>query len=228
MPSVFCIVDDKHVPLFRVIWVSAVPHFCGEDDCLCEGRYEIRLEQGESIWGSQEDRDWVIAAFNQGMSFDDFTIKQLAGDLLPDPTVDDLIATAFHRNTLTNSEGGTNDEEFRNVAVVDRVNTTMEVWMGTTMACAQCHTHKFDPITQAEYFQFFDFFNQTADTDRTDECPIVELFDDPEQKVRKSEFKAQIAELEELLEEDPNDQLLRDDLTHQRYIRGIFARANPD
>ncbi len=62
MPSVFCIVDDKHVPLFRVMWVADVPHFCGEDDCNCEGRYEIRLEQGESVWGSQEDRDRVIAA----------------------------------------------------------------------------------------------------------------------------------------------------------------------
>ena len=76
----------------------------------------------------------VIRAFNENMPFDQFTIEQLAGDLLPYPTEDQLIATAFHRNTLTNNEGGTNDEEFRNVAVVDRVNTTMAVWMGTTMA----------------------------------------------------------------------------------------------
>ncbi|HUP78128.1 MAG TPA: DUF1549 domain-containing protein, partial [Pirellula sp.] len=92
-----------------------------------------------TIWAY---RDWVIQAINEGMPFDQFTIEQLAGDLLPNPTDEQLVATAFHRNTLTNNEGGTNDEEFRNVAVVDRVNTTMAVWMGVTMACAQCHTHK--------------------------------------------------------------------------------------
>ena len=90
--------------------------------------------------------------FNENKPFDQFTIEQIAGDLLPNPTEDQLIATAFHRNTMTNSEGGTQDEEFRNAAIVDRVNTTMAVWMGTTMACAQCHNHKFDPITQTEYF----------------------------------------------------------------------------
>ena len=77
---------------------------------------------------------------------------------MEEPTQEQLIATAFNRNTLTQSEGGTNDEEFRNVAIVDRVNTTMQVWMGTTIRCAQCHTHKYDPITQEEYFKFFAFF----------------------------------------------------------------------
>ena len=82
-------------------------------------------------------RDWVIRAFNEDLPFDDFTIRQLAGDLLPDATEADVLATAFHRNTMTNSEGGTRDEEFRVAAVVDRVNTTYEAWMGVTMACAQ-------------------------------------------------------------------------------------------
>lgn len=118
-------------------------------------------------------RDWVIQAFNADMPFDQFTREQLAGDLLPDPTLDQLIATAFHRNTMTNDEGGTDDEEFRNAAVVDRVNTTFEAWMGVTMACAQCHTHKYDPITLNEYFEAFAFFNQTADADRTDEAPTI-------------------------------------------------------
>ncbi len=103
-----------------------------------------------TIWAY---RDYVIRALNENVPFDQFTIDQLAGDLLPNPTDDQLIATAFHRNTQTNNEGGTNDEEFRNVAVVDRVNTTFATWMGTTMACAQCHTHKYDPITHEEYFQ---------------------------------------------------------------------------
>ena len=97
-------------------------------------------------------RDWVIKAFNADMPFDQFTIEQIAGDLLPNPTNDQLIATAFHRNTMTNEEGGTDDEEFRVAAVVDRVNTTMQVWMGTTMGCAQCHSHKYDPISHTSYF----------------------------------------------------------------------------
>lgn len=128
-----------------------------------------------SIW---KYRDWVIEAFNKNIPYSQFTIEQIAGDLLEDPSSDQLIATAFNRNTLTNSEGGTNDEEFRNAAVVDRVNTTMEVWMGTTMACAQCHTHKFDPFTHAEYFQLFDFFNQSADTDKKDEKPLYSIWSD--------------------------------------------------
>lgn len=125
-----------------------------------------------TIWAY---RDWVIRALNDNMPFDQFTIEQLAGDLLPEPSEDQLIATAFHRNTMTNNEGGTDDEEFRNVAVVDRVNTTMAVWMGTTIDCAQCHTHKYDPITQEEYFQLFAVFNQTEDADRRDESPVLPL-----------------------------------------------------
>src|SRR5262249_12351937 len=89
-------------------------------------------------------RDYVIRSLNANKPLDQFTIEQIAGDLLPKPTEEQLIATAFHRNTLTNNEGGTQDEEFRNVAIVDRVNTTMAVWMGTTIACAQCHSHKYD------------------------------------------------------------------------------------
>jgi hypothetical protein len=120
-------------------------------------------------------RDWVIRAFDNNMSFDEFTIAQLAGDLLPDATVQDAIATAFHRNTLTNNEGGTIDEEFRSVAVVDRVNTTLSTWMGTTIACAQCHDHKYDPLSQQEFFGLYAIFNNTADADRKDESPYVSI-----------------------------------------------------
>jgi mono/diheme cytochrome c family protein len=126
-----------------------------------------------TIWAY---RDWVIQAINDNMPFDQFTIEQIAGDLLPNATEEQLVATAFHRNTLTNSEGGTQDEEFRNAAVVDRVNTTMSVWMGTTMACAQCHTHKFDPITQREYFELFAVLNNTEDSDRRDESPVLAIY----------------------------------------------------
>ncbi len=158
-----------------------------------------------TIWAY---RDWVIRAFNRNMPFDQFTIEQIAGDLLENPTEDQLIATAFHRNTLTNNEGGTDDEEFRNVAIVDRTNTTMEVWMATTMSCAQCHTHKYDPITQEEYFRFFAFFNNTADADRRDESPFIEIFTD-EQLQQKSRWEAELAQLRKTLT-TPTPELLAD------------------
>ncbi len=144
-------------------------------------------------------RDYVIRALNQNKPFNEFTIEQIAGDLLPNPTEDQLIATAFHRNTLTNNEGGTNDEEFRNVAVVDRVNTTMSVWMGTTMACAQCHDHKYDPLSQEEYFKLFAFFNNSEDADRGDESPLLPLFT-AEQKQQRSMWTGEITRLEKALE----------------------------
>jgi hypothetical protein len=108
-------------------------------------------------------RDWVINAFNRDMPFEQFTIEQMAGDLLPHATKEQQIATGFHRNTMVNTEGGTDNEEFRVAAVVDRINTTMEVWMGTTMGCCQCHNHKYDPFTQKEFYQLFAFFNGTTD-----------------------------------------------------------------
>ena len=116
-------------------------------------------------------RDWVIDALNRNEPFDQFTVEQLAGDLLPHPSSDQLLATAFHRNTMANDEGGTDDEEFRVAAVKDRIETTMQVWMGLTMGCAKCHSHKFDPITQREYYQGYAFFDQTEDADRGDEEP---------------------------------------------------------
>jgi hypothetical protein len=119
-------------------------------------------------------RDWVIDAFNRDLSYDQFTIQQIAGDLLPNPSVEQRMATAFHRNTMTNTEGGTDREEFRVAAVKDRVDTTFQVWMGLTMGCAKCHNHKYDPLSQLEYYRFYAFFNQTADADRPDESPLLD------------------------------------------------------
>lgn len=145
------------------------------------------------IWGF---RDYVIRSFNENKPFDQFTIEQIAGDLLERPTTDQLVATAFHRNTKTNSEGGTSDEEFRNEAVVDRVNTTMAVWMGTTIDCAQCHTHKYDPISQEEYFKLFAILNNTADEDRKDEKPLLPLFSHKQERERQS-LEKKITQLEQ-------------------------------
>ena len=113
-------------------------------------------DRPRSIWAW---RDWVINALNADMPFDRFTVEQLAGDLLPHAALDDRIATGFHRNSMLNEEGGVDPLEYRFYAVVDRVNVTATTWLGLTMQCARCHTHKFDPIQQREYYRFMAFFN---------------------------------------------------------------------
>lgn len=148
-----------------------------------------------SIWPY---RDWVIKALNADLPFDQFTIEQLAGDLLPDATKEQKVATGFHRNTMVNTEGGTDDEEFRTAALVDRVNTTFAVWMGSTMACAQCHTHKYDPFTQKEYYQLLAILNQTADKGK-DNDPELSL-PSPEQKAKQDEINALIQPLQAQLD----------------------------
>jgi hypothetical protein len=146
-------------------------------------------DNARTIW---KYRDWVTDAINKNMPFNRFTIEQIAGDMLPNATQEQILATAFHRNTLTNDEGGTSDEEFRAAAVVDRVNTTMQVWMGITMACAQCHTHKYDAITQEEYFRLYAIFNQTEDSDKGDNSPNLTVISSAEMK-QKSELDGKIA-----------------------------------
>lgn len=175
-------------------------------------------DRERTIWAY---RDYVIRSLNENKPFDQFTIEQIAGDLLENPTDEQLIATAFHRNTMTNSEGGTIDEEFRSAAIVDRVNTTMSVWMGTTMGCAQCHTHKYDPITIDEYFQFYAFFNNTADADRPDESPLLEVWSD-HQKSQKTNLQSRINELTKTL--DSPTQAIREDFS----TWSTAARHAPD
>ena len=140
-------------------------------------------------------RDYVINAFNNNLPFDRFTLEQLAADLFDSPTDEQLKGTAFHRNTMTNNEGGTNDEEWRIAAIVDRVNTTFAVWMGTSMACAQCHTHKYDPIAQKEYYQLYAFLNNTEDADKRDESPLLSFLSDTQRKQR-ADWEAELAAVE--------------------------------
>ncbi|MBT33254.1 MAG: hypothetical protein CMO01_26635 [Thalassobius sp.] len=139
-----------------------------------------------TIW---KYRDWVIKAFNEDKPFDQFTIEQLAGDLLPNPTDDQLLATGFHRNTMNNDEGGTDDEEFRVAAVLDRVNTTMDTWMGTTFACVQCHSHPYDPFKQEEYYQFYAFFNNSQDEDVPGEYPNIRFYEKAEDQAKIDSLK---------------------------------------
>ena len=157
-------------------------------------------DRHRTIW---RYRDWVINAFNADMPFDRFTREQLAGDLLDDPTTEQLIATAFHRNAMTNEEGGTDDEEHRVAAVIDRVNTTWEVWQGITMACTQCHGHPYDPFRQEDYYRSMAVFNNTADWDQPSEEPLLFEFDDPEAGHRvQAQIDAVERELEALLVTD--------------------------
>ncbi len=140
-----------------------------------------------SIWPY---RDWVIDAFNRDMPFDQFTIEQIAGDLIPNATLQQKIATGFHRNTMVNNEGGADDEEFRVAAVVDRVSTTMSVWMGSTFNCCQCHNHKYDPFTQKEFYRLYAFFNQAADHRRSNLPEIPVPTADEEERKATSRLKA--------------------------------------
>jgi len=118
------------------------------------------IDAPRSIW---KYRDWVVAALNADMPFDTFTIEQLAGDLLPHATQSQKVATGFHRNTQINQEGGIDKEQFRIDSIFDRVATTGTVWLGLSIGCAQCHDHKFDPISQREYYRFFAFFNDQSE-----------------------------------------------------------------
>lgn len=136
-------------------------------------------DRGRLIW---KYRDWVINALNEDMPFDEFTINQLAGDLLENPTVDNYVATGFHRNTMMNDEGGTQNEEYRVASVIDRVNTTFDVWQGTTISCVQCHAHPYDPIRHKEYYEVMSFFNNTRDYDHTTEEPNYRFYNQGDQQ----------------------------------------------
>ena len=149
-------------------------------------------------------RDWVIDAINNDLPFDRFTVEQLAGDLLPDAGYSQLLATAFHRQTLTNTEGGTDQEEFRVAAVMDRVNTTGTVWLGLTIGCAQCHSHKYDPLTQADYYRLFAFFNNGDET--TTDAPVSEEAL-AEYEKESAEYELKLAALEQSNAADRQEQI---------------------
>ncbi len=145
-------------------------------------------DRGRTIWPY---RDWVIRALNADMPFDQFTIEQIAGDLLPDPTTDQLIATGFHRNTMQNEEGGIDPLEFRYYAMVDRVATTSSAWLGLTLQCAQCHTHKYDPVTHREYFSMMALLNNADEPELDLPDPAFQ----EQEKERAAKLEGQLAAL---------------------------------
>ncbi|MFN0125446.1 MAG: PSD1 and planctomycete cytochrome C domain-containing protein [Verrucomicrobiales bacterium] len=146
-------------------------------------------------------RDYVITAFNANKRFDEFTVEQIAGDLLPDATVEQRIASAFHRNGPTSSEGGADANEYAAKYAVDRVNTTSTTWLGVTLQCAECHDHKYDPFTTREYYQLFAFFNQVPEKvlERTLHVAPLMAAPTPEQEAKLGELTRQVAALEQQL-----------------------------
>jgi mono/diheme cytochrome c family protein len=152
------------------------------------------IDAPRTIW---KYRDWVIDAFNRDLPFDEFTIEQIAGDLLPNATLDQKIATGFHRNTQINEEGGIDKEQFRVESIVDRVNTTGSAFLGLTLGCAQCHDHKFDPIAQREYYEMFAFFNNADEPDLA--------LGTPEEAQNLKEARDRIKELEDQIREQEKD-----------------------
>ncbi len=165
-------------------------------------------------------RDWLIEALNENLPYDRFTAEVLAGDLLPNPSPSQVIATGFHRNTTNNTEGGANPEEYRHASVVDRVNTTMQVWMGTTLGCAQCHSHKYDPFTQKEYYQLFAIFNATEDNNS--ETPLLEIAHIGREDDR-SRLAARLAESKTRLDEATR----KVDLQREEWERAVERAALP-
>ena len=158
-----------------VSWPTRLMANVGRRMWLDQARYADSAGYGSdplrpTIW---RYRDWVIDAFNRNLRLTSSRSSRSRATCFPIRRSNERIATAFHRNTMTNTEGGTDDEEFRVAAIKDRVDTTMQVWMGLTMGCAKCHSHKFDPITHEEYYKFYAIFNQTADQDQPAETPVI-------------------------------------------------------
>jgi Protein of unknown function (DUF1549)/Protein of unknown function (DUF1553)/Planctomycete cytochrome C len=175
-------------------------------------------DRTRSIWPY---RDWVIAAVNADMPFDQFTIKQLAGDMLPNATIEDRVATGFHRNTMLNEEGGIDPLEYRYYAVVDRVGTTGTVWLGLTVRCAQCHTHKFDPIPHRDYYRMMVFLNN-ADEKQVD-IPVPALISRRQQIERQ--VAAAEADLPNQLAPGGREGRTKFDAKFERWERTESARA---
>ncbi len=172
-----------------------------------------------SIWPY---RDWVINALNKNMPFNEFTIEQMAGDELPNATMEQKVATGFHRNSMINEEGGVDPEEFRVAAIINRVETTGKTWLGLTVNCAQCHSHKYDPISHKEYYQLFAFLNN-------DDEPIMEV-PNAEQLAKRDEIKSRIAKVEDDLLKKDHDVAKREAAWEEKERENVveWTVLNPD
>jgi len=176
----------------------ASPHF-GERmavDWLDAARYAdtngFQVDRDREIWAW---RDWVIGAFNRNLPFDEFTIEQLAGDLLPNPTLDQIIATGFNRNTMLNEEGAIDPEEFLNEYASDRAETTVAVWLAQTLNCCRCHDHKYDPLTARDFYSMKAFFNNVPELGAGNYKASIRVNSPPQIKLPAPEIEAEIAKL---------------------------------
>ncbi|MCW1921446.1 PSD1 and planctomycete cytochrome C domain-containing protein [Luteolibacter arcticus] len=182
----------------------------------------LGIDGRRNVW---KYRDWLISAFNRDQPYDQFTVDQLAGDLVPNATLDQRIATTFHRLTQANNEGGTDDEEFRVVATMDRVSTTWEVWQGVTMGCVQCHSHPYDPIRHDEYYRFMAFFNQATDNDVPEGHPTLRVPLDKARHAEAGSLQDKISRLEEQLYERRRSMASRSSWTKSSGMTGSSKRA---
>jgi hypothetical protein len=180
-------------------------------------------DNGRDIWPY---RDWVIRAFNADMPFDEFTVKQHAGDLLPNATLADRLATAFNRNTQTNTEGGTDDEEYRTVAVLDRVSTVWQTWQGMTFRCTQCHSHPYDPFRHDEFSKFIAFFNTSRDADLNGDEPVLRVPNDEAKWSEAQRLDEQIAKLRQQTTEQTA--ALATDHAQWTWQKPVSAEVNGD
>ncbi|MEM7231650.1 MAG: DUF1549 and DUF1553 domain-containing protein [Planctomycetota bacterium] len=176
-------------------------------------------------------RDWVISAFHRNLPYDHFIIEQLAGDLLPKPSVDQLVATGFNRNHNVTSEGGIVDEEYRLEYVADRVHTTSTVFLALTLRCARCHDHKFDPISQREYYEFFSFFNQVPEKGYHKEHignvkPVISA-PTPRQRLALAAIDRDIANVDTKLKAAPNDAKLSEALKTLKARKASLQKQVP-
>lgn len=180
-------------------------------------------------WQMWRWRDWVINAFNDNKPFDQFTVEQLAGDLLPNPTQDQLIATGFNRNHMTTQETGIIDEEYRVEYVVDRLDATSTVWMGLTVGCARCHDHKYDPISQKEFYQLFAFFNNTPETGNTRTAgnarPLLRIPSDA-YLAQEQQLKQQVATLEQQHKQREQELAKQQKEWEQRVLKDLTPPAH--
>jgi Protein of unknown function (DUF1553)/Protein of unknown function (DUF1549)/Planctomycete cytochrome C len=222
---------DPHAYEKLVDRLLASPHY-GERialDWLDAARYADSngfQQDGDTwqwIW-----RDWVVKAINEDLPFDQFTIWQLAGDLLPDATQDQKIASGFNRNHLLNGEGGAIPEEQRFVILFDRIDTTATVWLGLTMACAQCHDHKYDPITQRDYYSLLDAFNRVPETGTPQFFSSRIRVANPVLELPTAENKAQVAQYEARIAAADAEAKIASDAAFHGWRAGLSADGTPD
>jgi hypothetical protein len=225
--AVTSFVEDRSRDAYErlVDQLLASPHF-GERwamDWLDLARYgdSDGYEQDAARPYAYRWRDWLIGAINEDMPYDQFTIEQLAGDLLGDATEQQLLATGFHRHSPTNREGGIDKAEARAATLVDRVNTTGTVWLGLTLGCAECHSHKFDPLRQDEYYRMYAFFNEGVDEVERPVTPTHEEVADHQRRL--ADYESQVAALRERIEQEDAPQ----QANLQRQLKRLMDRGKP-